>query len=73
MNEEEYERISDIRRALSILINLPSAMGDVEAEMCLQALRDIRTDIDILQKSVYHIMWKNNNKEKPRNNKSICH
>lgn len=73
MSEEEYERIADIQRAQSLLINSPSMMGDDESERCLQALRDIRTDIDILQKSVYHMMRKNNNKEKPRNNKFICH
>ena len=48
-------------------------MSDDESEICLQALQDIRTDIDIFQKSVYHLMWQNNNKEKPRNKNSICH
>lgn len=73
MSEEEYERIADIRRALSVLINPPSMMDNDESERCLQALQDIRTDIDIFQKSVYHLMWQNNNKEKPRNKNSICH
>lgn len=62
MNEKECEKISDIRRALSVLINPPSMMADDESERCLQALRDIRTDVDIFQKSVYQMMWLKNNK-----------
>ena len=63
MNEEEYEKISDIRRALSVLINPPSAMDDDEVEWCLQALRDIRADIDFIQKSVYLLMWQKTKSE----------
>lgn len=73
MNEEEYERIADIRRALSVLINPPSMMDNDESERCLKALRDIRTDVDIFKKSVDQIMWRKNNKEKSRNNNSIFH
>lgn len=73
MNEEEYEMISDIRRALSVLINPPSMMDNDESERCLQALRDIRTDVNIFKKSVDQMMWRKNNKEKPANINSICY
>lgn len=63
MSEKECEKILDIRRALGILINPPSMMDGCEAERCLQALRDIRTDIDELQKSVYCLMKWNNKKQ----------
>jgi len=62
MSEEECDIISDIRSALSIMINPPSMMDGGEAKLCLQELQEIRTCIDEFQKSVYCLMKWNKKK-----------
>ena len=51
MTEEENDIIAEVRRLNGILINPPSMMDDGEAERCMQAIIEIRSNIDKLKQS----------------------